>query len=368
MKFSIPTTWDDRMADLVRTRPVYTVYGALDRDPVGGGNPVTRLPRASRERLAGHVATVRAAGVPFSYLLNGPCFGNREYTRDGIRAIVEFLGLLTDIGVECVTVSVPQVMQLVRQHAPSLRVRVSAIAFVDSVHKARFYDELGVSEITLDFNINREFDRLRAIRRAVRCDLALIVNDFCLLRCPWAYYHYNTLGHAPHSDGRGLPLDTCSLSCKLRLLERPVEMLRVPFIRPEDLERYESLGIHHFKIAGRGKETVFVERVLDAYTGRCHDGNLLDLFEGVKQTTNDELVDAFGALTLAMEGVWIDNRTLDGFLDRFEEIPCLDCDECKYCDAWAKKVVRTEPDRTARAAAAVEKVLDRWKRGSQRPG
>ena len=43
--------------------------------------------------------------------------------------------------------------------------------------------------------------------------------------------------------------------------------------------------------------------------------------------------------------VYIDNRALDGFMERFKTAGCmdLDCEACRYCHAWADKSVRIDP-------------------------
>jgi len=50
---------------------------------------------------------------------------------------------------------------------------------------------MGVEEIIIDEHINREFKTLEAIRKAVRCNLELIVNNICLWQCPYNYEHVN---------------------------------------------------------------------------------------------------------------------------------------------------------------------------------
>jgi hypothetical protein len=44
--------------------------------------------------------------------------------------------------------------------------------------------------------------------------------------------------------------------------------------------------------------------------------------------------------------VQIDNKSLEGFIDRFRAVSCqpLDCDECRYCHEWADRVVRIDPE------------------------
>ena len=69
------------------------------------------------------------------------------------------------------------------------------------MQRARYWEDLGVDAINLEsFSINRDFEKLRRIREAVRCDLPLIANHFCQPNCPFQIQHQN--GHA-HASGNG---------------------------------------------------------------------------------------------------------------------------------------------------------------------
>lgn len=54
------------------------------------------------------------------------------------------------------------------------------------------------------------------------------------------------------------------------------------------------------------------------------------------------------------EPVYIDNRALDGFVERFREIGCrdADCAECGWCEKFARKAIRLDKTAQAQALAA----------------
>jgi collagenase-like PrtC family protease len=58
----------------------------------------------------------------------------------------------------------------------------------------------------------------------------------------------------------------------------PVELLKSPWIRPEDIPHYEAIGYDRFKITERFKRTPLLLENVRAYENRRYDGNLLDLF------------------------------------------------------------------------------------------
>jgi len=57
-----------------------------------------------------------------------------------------------------------------------------------------------------------------------------------------------------------------------------VELLKSPWIRPEDIRHYEAIGYERFKITERFKRTPLLLENVRVYENRRYDGNLLDLF------------------------------------------------------------------------------------------
>lgn len=108
----------------------------------------------------------------FNYLLNAACWDNREITRKGQRELRELLDWIASIEVEAVTISIPSILSVVKASYPTLKTRVSVFACVDSVQKARYWEDAGADCICLDsLQVNREFKALEAIRKHCSCDL-----------------------------------------------------------------------------------------------------------------------------------------------------------------------------------------------------
>jgi hypothetical protein len=238
MKLIVATNFDPLLVEAVRGYPVVELFGKLREDAVGGGRAPYQLAPVTRKGLAGHVRLARDAGIGFNYLLNAACLGNREITRTGQAEIEELCGWLVTIGVSSVTVSSPYLLRLVKSRFPSLAVRVSVFGGVDRVRKAQMWEEMGADGIVLDsLLVNREFATLARIRKAVRCDLALLVNNNCLSSCALSPAHMNALAHAGQSwhGNRGFFIDWCFLKCTEMKLRDPVNYVRSEWIRPEDL-------------------------------------------------------------------------------------------------------------------------------------
>jgi len=397
MRLSVATNFDPALVEGLKPYPVVELYGKLRQDAVGGGRASYQLRPISRREFAKHVAEAHQAGFQFNYLLNSSCMGNRELTRRGQRELTKLLDWLCSIDVDAVTVASPYVLQLVKRRYPHLKVRVSVFAGVDRVRKAQMWEELGADCIVLDsLLVNRELKTLTEIRKAVRCDLELLVNNSCLMSCAMSPAHMNALAHASQAwhENRGFFIDWCFLKCTQMKMLNPVNYIRSEWIRPEDLHIYESLGYDLFKIVERDIPTEVMIRRVRAYAERRFDGNLLELvqpyaFSGVKATDKyykrgltwmlrfvlrpflvnplkmlslKRLADLRG-MTKPVEGpppVYIDNRALDGFMDRFMEAGCrdVDCETCRWCHRFAEKAVHIDPQKRAEAIELYRQLFD----------
>ena len=395
-KFSVACNFDDALLDGLAPYPVYEIFGKLTSDYFGGGRPSFYLPRVTRAKVADTVGKAHDRGIAFNYLLNASAMGNTEYTHEGQRQARKMLDWLADIGVDSITVANVYFLRLIKQRYPRLKVRISSYRFTDTPRKIRFWVENGADFIVIsEVSIHREFGILRAMREAAGdTELQLIVNNWCRLDCAIAGNHAVALSSASRNGGRGFPLDYCSIVCNYIRLTQPVNFIRANWIRPEDLPLYEELGYHNFKVVERNTPTQVLLDRLKAYSERRYDGNLLDLVQnfsypedklgdGAKEAYSFRrfvryffrprsvnvfklaLVREFGRLASMLyprrgpNPITIDNRALDGFIDRFKSEGCqdVDCESCRYCHEWAEKSVHIDPDWRERMQAVYEKLI-----------
>jgi len=374
MKLRVGANWDISFLDAVRGTSVDALFGKLPFDIVGGARPGFVLPQVDRNDVKQYIEACHQRGLEFSYLLNAPCLGNLQYSRKGYRQLINLLEWIDQSGADSVIVSIPYLIDLVRKRFPRLNVKVSSTAHVNTVRKALQYEEMGVEEIIIDEHINREFKTLEAIRKAVKCNLELIVNNICLWQCPYNYEHIN---HDGHASREGEEEQYCYLQypgylCLYRKLTDPVELLKSPWIRPEDIHHYEGLGYDHFKITERFKRTPLLLEHVKAYEDRRYDGNLLDLFtlprkgaftpihleyfiqpEHVNIMKVSELEKVFDLEV--RELIHIDNRKLDGFIEHFKVMDCnqTSCSQCRYCENLFEKVALVKTPEVKKAAQRV---------------
>jgi len=361
MDLRVSTNWDPALLKpMAETGVVEELWGKMAFDAVGGPRPGFLLPQVTREQVADFVRACHEHGLKFNYLLNALCLGNRQYSREGFRQIVELIEWVAEIGCDTVTVGTPYMVEMVKKYAPELRIKVSTVARVNNVQMARRYEDMGVDEIIIDENINRNFRMLRAIREAVECELELIVNGCCLWPCPMMNEHVLSDGHASqdHLVNSHCYLQLPHFRCTRERFSKPVEIIKARWIRPEDIAEYEAIGYRKFKVVERFKNTRALLHHVNAYARRRYDGNLLDLlslpnrdsyvqpwgeyFNQPEHINVEKVMRVAQMLEFSMSDlIFIDNRRMDGFLDYFKNFECetTTCDRCGYCQRVADEVV-----------------------------
>ena len=220
--------------------------------------------------------------------------------------------------------------------APALGTLLEAIPSVnfniDSIGKMKALMDLVLAsgfrlpgKITVDRDLNRRPVELASFSTAIqrrwpKIKIELLANEGCLSHCPFRSTHEALIAatnNATRSDGR---FDTQrlnrDLACQRQLTQFPHRILASPFIRPEDICRYEG-SADLIKVCGRTLGVDFLERSVQAYA-QCHyRGNLLDLLDAAHW----------------MSDHWnIPNGDIPkDFLDVLStcEQDCADCDFCR---------------------------------------
>jgi collagenase-like PrtC family protease len=337
MAIIAPTVFDDSLLAFYADNGVTSVYGKLPVDYLGGGHESIMLEDVGWEQLTDHVRYCRSLGLDFNYVMNSTCLGLREFDNRTRQHVFRFVDQLCEAGVSSVTVSNPNIVQMVKRNYASLRVKVSSCAYVKSVGEVKYWEGLGADVIVLDpLQVNRDFNTHKGIARVATAELELIVNNNCFQYCPEIYNHQNFLSHSS-SDSMAATVehDYSYNWCSRERLREPANYLIADWIRPEDLEHYERIGYHRFKITDRSTPVPFLRKRVAAYDKRRYDGNLLDLIQhfAYRDTTSP-------AEYLAE--VNIDNRKLDGYLSIFLRSECKakDCGgACRYCFNYAAEAV-----------------------------
>lgn len=376
MRLTIGCNWDERLIDEFAGTDVKCLFGKLDRDIIGGGRPTYLCRSVTREYATNYIQKAKKAGIEFNYLLNAACLGNMEFNTEWHNQMLEFIDWVVSTGAKRVSVAVPYLIELIKKRYPELHVSASTFARINTVQRAKYFEELGADEITLDIMINRDFKMLKAIRKSVNCELTLLVNNTCLFNCPYSFYHAEMHAHSSQEkhESQGYCQEYCLYSCTKQKYSDPVELIRSRWIRPEDLKFYEEeIGINQFKVVDRLKETSWILNTVNAYLNRSYKGNLAEILNlpvGAIQAINEQFAHMtkkeaeLGLGEFVSVIPFIDNSKLDGFLAHFKQVDCsrIDCNDCNYCTKIAQEVI-SMPDGCQKIVANFAKALDMMKNG-----
>ena len=384
MKLSVPFNMDQELLEGLKAfSNIDNIYASEDSSVIGNARPTCLLPKADIKYISFINKMAEKNGFTFNYIINAPCFENMEYNRDFIKSAYKHIKDLAALGIKSMTLSNPYLIDFIKKNIPEIKIKVSVISGINDVSKAKIYENSGADTLVLDLNINRDFRILSEIRKQVKCDLELLVNEPCMYRCPYKVFHYNLMGHASQTNSRskGFFFDYYYACCSSLKYIKPVEFIKSRWIRPEDTDRYSDLGITRFKIAGRMLPSDVILKMVSAYSQKSYEGNLLDIISFMETTRKVKLSkrrNIFGYISklnlpqlkyflkwqfLALkinEHFFIDNKKLDNFIDHFIADRCKNnCNDCSYCQKWLKRaVIKHDEVFIKRYLDCVEKVKD----------
>lgn len=374
VKLCVPTTFEDSFLERINELNekyrdegayVYEVYGSLKFSNLGTGWPATVLPDVDIERLARHVEMAHSYGIKFAYALNPVCMGLAEYTEEGRELLNQLLRKLLEFKVDTLIIAIPYLIEYIAKNFPQFEINASSLCYIDSLNRALMYESLGATRLTLSEDLNKSFKLLRLIRERCKAKLEIIANNGCLLKCPFRVYHNTITAHisqCPIDDPLGFTYKPYPLMrCTLKRLSDHKEIIRAPWIRPEDIKYYAQIGIDYIKIAGRGLPADDLLKLIEAYLAGRYDGDIYALIDNSYMHFCWNMFDP-SAEPLPPLKISIDNRSLDGWYEFFikNDPPCMTgCSGCNYCEEIANKVVKTDPELERKYIERIREMINR---------
>lgn len=302
---------------------VEEVFMGGSPDVMGSGRGVLHAPLL--EEIQEQTEYAHEHGIKMNITMNSTCPAGHHLSFEGYKMFSWYFSELNKAGVDAVTVAEPYLVELLRDYP--MRIVVSCLAYIDAPQRAKFFEELGADVITVDTNINRHFDLLRGIVKAVSCDVRVIVNEGCLYKCPFRFSHYNLASHLSSLYQPRAPLfapDFYFDKCIAIRLRDPSQIMKSGWIRPEDIQAYEAIGIKDFKLSGRTKTVNWIIECMRVYARRSFHGNLLDILDCPQ---------------MLRYLVSIENDQLERSIDQWQACTKV-CHACGYCERLTKEAVR----------------------------
>lgn len=293
------------------------------------GRSVNLLPEIDLRDLGEYIHYSGEKGIDFNYTFNATHMQNREFTKKGILEMVSFLDSLYKAGVRSLTVAMPSLIELVKSSGYDFKIKASTLCQIVNANKAMAYKRMGVERIVADESINRNFATLKRIRNLFGRQVEIIVNAICHKNCMYRMFHYNQMSSDSIEAVNETSVNYYSHRCLLQRYETVGNLLRLSWVRPEDLKYYTGIGIHYFKLQGR--QAVLrgdPVRAVEAYFKESYQGDLMELLDMFDPTSNFR--------------VFIDNKKMDGFIKPFYENEGFcknECPNCNYCDSFAKEAI-----------------------------
>ncbi|XBX10037.1 U32 family peptidase [Enterocloster clostridioformis] len=294
---------------------------------LGSGRAGDLIPAVDLNNLSTYVNCSKKKGIDFNYTLNATCLSNIEFTKNGLKEIMEFLDTIYEIGIDKITIAMPSLIELTKLSKYKFEIKASTLCQIDNANKAINIKQLGADRIVIDESINRDFSTLKSIISSFGKGAEVIVNVICNKDCIYRMFHQNQVSHDISTENRSTTY--YSHRCIMQRIEKVSNLMRMNWIRPEDIKYYTALGISNFKIQGRqAVQNGNIVMTVESYFKESFDGNLMELLDCFSPTNSFK--------------VYIDNKSLNGFIEPFVvdgEFCKSNCERCGYCDEFIDKCI-----------------------------
>jgi collagenase-like PrtC family protease len=317
-------------------------YGSDRQHAFLAARPDFRLPAIDMAFLEQYVKDSLAAGIRFNYTMNSINPGSKSELARMKTDIQEFVLWLEKIGVYRITVANLLIAELIRE-VSQIKIELSTIAHVDTVSQLKYLKEtFGIDKVcgNLAKNRNKRFLKQAADTCAtLGMQYEIMLNEFCGVGTPDGSTTHCTfrdscyIAHASDkSQADAMQFDTFPMKYCITARKLDVSSwLKLRWVRPEDIYRYEQLGIRNFKITGRTGTTEYILAMAEAYLSRSWEGNLLQLWKPLETIYNhqNELDQ--------VHNVQIPNKSLNKFVGKWFSGEGFRCEEelcgttCRYC-------------------------------------
>jgi len=353
MKFDIPVIYDNEYIDFINFNQenIHSVYFSL---PTG---------RVSDARILSNEINIANFSMFLNLIpkhikkyitLNGRYTPIDLYSSINIKNTISNLKILYESNnlTGLIFVDFYYISLLVKtdpQFINQLELIPSINCYIDSIEKFYTYIKytsilsiVRPSKVILDRSLNRNIKKLESIVKDIKLydsnlKVEILANEGCIYQCPFKINHDicislvndKSIGGIIYLNGKLANNDfefqtiNQKYGCINYLNHNPSDILKSPFIRPEDIYNYNFIDI--IKLSGKVRPFTYLQNSFIAYNSGKYDKNLLDLLDSV---------------SIFNEKYYMFNDQFPK--DFFERTTSCNknCQSCKYCDKVFEKVIQ----------------------------
>ena len=289
---------------------VSSMYFPLPSTICGNGRSRNRV--QSIEETIRHIQLSRRYHVESFALMNSTTEGGHELTSNFERQIKETLNLLLAEGVDGLVTNHP----LICSWADSIRqeksrpftIKIGLWSEISYPRDIEVFSQFGADAFSINFDMNRNFPVLETIRHSTPKRLILLANNGCIYRCPYRYFHrglQSLYSRMTREEQRAIQTNGSYFElCGKYLKSHPLDLVRTPFIRPEDVRIYLNMGFDEIKLSTRNHPYRVMREVIKCYVDERYEGDICNLL--FKHIKND---------------LRFDNRLFDGIVEKIRNEP-----------------------------------------------
>lgn len=291
MNYSMATNWDDRLIpELKKLNFLYKdkIIELFNSLPFATAVSISKINKTKVEKK---IKLIKKAGFRFNYLINSTTFPYLyiKDKRKSYEKTKEYISWITKQKVDIVTVSDKKLLSFIYKYFPGLKVNLSIVLALKNVKEINLLRKKypNIERVTLHQAIDRDKNKLiKHIANAHKKEglkpvkIELLANEICLYNCPLMKKHYAYSSKISQPGGFKMEksIDKFDIWCGKIRAKDPLKFLNACWIRPEDVEIYENLGVDILKIAGKTCPTDYLIKTASSYMKRGHEGNVMDLF------------------------------------------------------------------------------------------
>lgn len=303
MRFSIPYNGDNQLVKNIYSRfgkAIHEVYLAPNHSISATGRSNDGYNKKNRESNEAYenkifelMSFCKKNDIRVNILFN-PSFINFDlYTNEGFKFFISYIdNLYKNHYISDITIIDPYIVSSLKDVRNNiwkdLKIHASVNFYGNTLNRIKILESLGIDNLCIDRDINRNLELLKNIKKNTNIELKLLVNEGCILGCPFRKHHHERKEVYTGSTELLLdlrksiierfdkPITTNLAFCLDEYRKNPQQLFRSPFVRPEDLIHYSDI-IDIFKIAGREMASDRLEEIIIAYVTGSYDGDFLKL-------------------------------------------------------------------------------------------